>query len=124
VLVDKENSLNDIKRAYGRKRSEVLERGTEKSGLSFASPITGLNDNLQFMGRQLHVQTEHLEFPTAHIVTQVFCNGRVLLSKKSEYPSDVRECRDVSKIQQLMHAQHSQVIREIADKQARILASH
>jgi len=106
------------------KHSKCGSEGQNKGGLSSTSPITGLNDNLEFVGRQLHVQTEHLEFPVAHIVTQVFCRGRVLLSKKSEYPSDIRASRDVSKIRQMMNAQHSQVIREIADKQARILASH
>jgi hypothetical protein len=95
-----------------------------KSSQAFASPAMGLNNNLEFMGRQLHVQTEHLELPVAHIVTQVFCSGRVMLSKKTEYPADVRESRDISKIQQLMNAQHYQVIREIEDKQARILGSH
>ncbi len=95
-----------------------------KSGMSPISPITGLNDNLEFVGRRLHVQTEHLEFPAAHIVTQVFCNGRVLLSKKSEYPAEIRESHDVGKIRQLMGAQHSKVIREIAEKQARIAGPH
>ncbi len=95
-----------------------------KSGVSPISPITGLNDNLEFAGRQLHVQTEHLELPAAHIVTQVFCNGRVLLSQKSEYPAEIRESHDVGRIRQLMSAQHSKVIREIAEKQARIMGSH
>jgi hypothetical protein len=106
------------------KDSKCWSEEQNKGGLSLTSPITGLNDNLEFVGRQLHVQTEHLEMPVAHIVTQVFCNGRVLLSKKSEYPSEIHQIRDVSKIRQLMNEQHSKVIREIADKQARILGSH
>ncbi len=84
----------------------------------------GLNNNLEFMGRQLHVQTENMAFPVAHIITQVFCGGRVLLSKKSEYPPAVRESHDFSKIQQLMRAQHYQIMQEIVDKKNRILASH
>ncbi len=96
----------------------------DKSSLSPAAPATGLNNNLDFMGRLLHVQTEHLEYPVARIVTQVFCNGRVMLSKKSEYSADIRESHDIVKIQQLMNAQHYQVIQEISEKQSRILNSH
>jgi hypothetical protein len=94
-----------------------------KASPPFISPITGLNDNVDFLGRQLHIQTEHTGFPTAHIVTQVFCSGRVMLSKKTEYPSGVCESPDFSKIQQLMKAQHCQIIQELKDKQARKQAS-
>jgi hypothetical protein len=106
------------------KDSKCWREEQHKSGSPSSMPITGLNDNLEFVGRQLHVQTEHLELPVAHIVTQVFCKGRVLLSRKSEYPSEIHESRDVGKIRQMMNAQHSQVIQEIEDKQARILGSH
>jgi hypothetical protein len=87
-------------------------------------PVTGLNDNLEFFGRQLHVQTENLEVPVARIVTQVFCKGRVLFSRKSECPPDIREAGDTHKIHELMQAQHFQILKEIADKQAKILSSH
>ena len=83
----------------------------------------GLNDNLEFMGRRLHVQTEHTEFPVPRIVTHVFSNGRVLLSKKTECPPDIRESPDFNRIQKLMSSQHHQVLKEIAAKQARILGS-
>jgi hypothetical protein len=96
---------------------------SDKKNPASAVPATGLNDNLEFLGRQLHVQTEHLEYPVARIVTQVFCNGRVMRSKKSEYSADIREARDISKIQQLMNVQHYQVIREITEKQSQILGS-
>jgi hypothetical protein len=96
---------------------------TAKAGHSFISPITGLNDNVDFLGRRLHVQTEHTGFPAAHIVTQVFCSGRVMLSKKTDYASEVCESPDLGKIQQLMKAQHCQIIQELKDKQARKQAS-
>lgn len=95
----------------------------EKCGTAFNSQTVGLNDNLDFMGRTLHVQTEHTEFPTARITTQVFCNGRVLLSTKSECPSDIPESHDIHDLQQMMNAQHRQVIQGITDKQTRILGS-
>ena len=72
------------------------------------------------MGKQLHVQTENVGFPAAHVVTQVFFRGKVILSKKSHYPAGVGEIGDVGKMQEQMHTQHSQVIKDIADKQARI----
>jgi hypothetical protein len=108
------------------------ERGTEKVGkakrelgASTSSPSVltamGLNDNLDFMGRQLHVQTENMRSPTMCIVTQVFCNGRVLFSKKSEYPPGVHESKDLGRIQEMMRSQHFRVIEKIRDKKAQIL---
>jgi len=95
-----------------------------KNRVAFTAWATGLNDSLEFMGRQLHVQTENMGFPMAHIVTQVFCGGRVVLSRKSEYPTGVCKSHDSHKIEQLMKMQHHKVIQEIADKQAKIRSSH
>jgi hypothetical protein len=94
-----------------------------KDGAVFNSPAVGLNDNLDFVGKRLHVQTEHAKFPRSQIITQVFCNGRVLLSKKTECPLGIRESHDIRQLQQLMNAQHGQVIQEITNKQTRFLGS-
>ena len=83
-------------------------------------PLPGLNDNVDFMGRQLHIQTESMEFPDPCIVTHVFHKGRVILSRKSEYPIEIREKSDTAKLQELMHTQHFEIIQSIADKQSRI----
>ena len=96
-----------------------LNKEQEKSNPALISPAMGLNDNLEFLGRQLHIQTEHTGFPKASIVTQVFCSGRVMLSKKTEYPPEVNESQDFNTIQQLMKKQHCQMIQELKDKQAR-----
>jgi hypothetical protein len=104
----------------GQEELKYRNSTTGKAG----SPIAGLNDNLEFMGKQLHVQTESAGFPAAHIVTQVFCKGKVILSRKSGYPPDVCEAGDVGKMRELMRAQHFQIIQNITDKQARILGSH
>ena len=96
---------------------------SRKNGMAFNLPAVGLNDNLDFLGRQLHVQTEFIELPVAHIITQVFCSGRVMLSKKSDCPAGIQEAQDARKLQQTMNAQHHQVIREISDKQTRVLNS-
>jgi hypothetical protein len=100
-----------------------LSEQQRNCGTELKIPLMGLNDNLEFMGRRLHVQTEHTEFPVARIVTHVFSNGRVLLSKKTECPPDAPESHDFSRIQKLMSAQHYQVLKEIEAKQARILGS-
>jgi len=96
----------------------------EQIGVAVNLPVTGLNDNVEFLGRQLHIQTECIELPNSHIVTQVFSNGRVLLSRKSEFPSGEQKSPDNQSLQRAMNAQHQRVIQEISDKQARALNSH
>jgi hypothetical protein len=98
-----------------------LNEQQKKNSGELRVPVTGLNDNLEFMGRLLHVQTEHTDFPVARVVTQVFSNGRVLLSKKTECPAAMGGPQDLKAIQDLMSAQHYQVLQEISAKQARIL---
>ena len=105
------------------KGREYLNEHPGRGDIEIRLPVVGLNDNLIFMGRQLHVQTEHTGFPVAHIFTQVFCNGRILLSKKTECSAGIGESQDINRIQQLMSAQHYQVLEEIAAKQARIMSS-
>ncbi len=85
------------------------------------TPTMGLNDNLDFLGRQLHIQTEDLGYTGRCIQTQVFCDGRVLLSTKSEYPPSVHHQADRSQLVELMHKQHYNVIRELESKKVRIL---
>jgi len=100
--------------------------GNAKSGPIAAAgnpPVTGLNDNVEFLGRQLHIQTEFIELPNSHIVTQVFSNGRVLLSRKSEFPSGNPQSLDIHELQRAMNAQHRQALQEISEKQARALNS-
>lgn len=106
-------------------KAEAAGKGKREpvSGSPSALSVMGLNDNLDFMGRQLHVQTENLRSPTMCVVTQVFCNGRVLFSTKSEYPPGVGESQDFSQIQELMRSQHFRVIEKIRDKKAQILKS-
>ena len=107
-------------------RQEKQKCGSNRGvggGVSFTPSAMGLNNNLEFMGRQLHVQTENTGFPVAHIVTQVFFKGRVVFSRKSDYPPGVREAHDLSRIRELMHAQHFQIIQGIAEKRTRMMDS-
>jgi len=105
------------------KGREHLSDHQGKSETELKLPVVGLNDNLVFMGRQLHVQTEHTGFPVARVVTQVFCSGRVLLSKKTECPAGIQGSQDFNTLQKLMSTQHYQVLEEISAKQARIMSS-
>jgi hypothetical protein len=86
----------------------------EMARIDDCPPATGLNNNIEFMGKQLHVQTENIRLPKRSIVTQVFSNGRIILSKKTECSPDLND------IPVQMQKQHSEVIQGIADKQARL----
>jgi hypothetical protein len=77
----------------------------------------GLNDNVEFMGKRLHIQTESIGSPAISVVTQIFTNGRVIFSKKSDCSHDLNE------VQNLMNSQHSQVIQDLAEKEAQIQGS-
>ncbi len=93
-----------------------------KPGTPAENSAPGLNDNLEFMGRRLHIQTERIGLPSPHIVTQVFSNGRVIFSKKSEIPQEEAH-QESAQIQERMHAQHLETMREIEAKQKRALNS-
>jgi len=118
-LIQVDKADGSIEKNDGMKECKTIQ-DKENSGIAFF--IAGLNDSLEFMGRQLHVQTENAGVPVAHIVTQVFCKGKVVLSKKTDYPPGIREACNIDRMQELMRAQHLQVIRNIAAKEARILS--
>jgi hypothetical protein len=120
-FVDKDQCPNE--NAEFMKRQERLCCNTEGNDelIAPAAPATSLNDNLEFLGRRLHVQTENVGSPVVRIVTHVFCGGRVFMSQKSDLPPGTRASADPGKIRELMHTQHLKVIQEIKDKQARIL---
>jgi flagellar biosynthesis protein FlhG len=86
-----------------------------------ATPMMGLNDNLEFMGKALHIQTENLGFTGRSITTQVFCKGKVILSAKSEYPPALRGQHEQAEVRDLMRKQHFNVIRELEGKKVRLL---
>jgi len=88
------------------------------------TPVSGLNDNLEFLGKQLHVQTEKIGFPAGRIVTQVFCGGRVVFSKKTNYTAVASGSDDTDHIRELMQSQHLLVIKGIKDKRARMVGSY
>jgi len=94
-------------------------RGSRPHGPPAVVPASGLNDSLVFMSRDLHIQTEDMGAAGRCITTQVFCDGRVILSTKSEYPSTQQDPQPGSQVVELMRAQHFNVIREIENRMTR-----
>ena len=86
-----------------------------KSGLK--SPTMCLNNNIDFLGKELHVQTENVDTAVPCILTQVFFRGRVIQTIKYKYPTEIRNINNFSKIQDLMHSQHMNVIKKINEQQ-------
>jgi MinD-like ATPase involved in chromosome partitioning or flagellar assembly len=88
-------------------------------GPAAGMPATGLNDSLMFMGRDLHIQTEDMGDAGHCITTQVFCEGRVILSTKSPYSPNRQDLPSASQVVERMRAQHFNVIREIESRMTR-----
>ncbi|MBN2321139.1 MAG: hypothetical protein JXR49_18815 [Acidobacteria bacterium] len=84
-----------------------------------ASQAMGLNDNLNFLGKELHVQTENVQSSAPCILTQVFYHGRVIHTAKCEYSTETRDSRDLVKIRDLMVKQHMKVIERIGEQEAK-----
>ena len=82
-----------------------------------ACATMGFNDNLDFFGKVLHIQTEKVQSAAPCILTQVFYRGRVIHTAKFEYSTDSLDFNDFEKIRNLMHAQHLKVIEKISRQQ-------
>jgi flagellar biosynthesis protein FlhG len=103
--------------------SDPEERQVHDKAGPAAAPAMGLNDNLAFMGRAIHIQTEDLGAAGNCILTQVFCNGRVLLSTRAEYPGKIRAEQRQDQLCELMRAQHFNVMRQIESRKAKYPAA-
>jgi hypothetical protein len=84
-----------------------------------ASAAMGLNDNLNFLGKELHVQTENVQSSVPCILTQVFLHGRVIHTTKYEYAAELAGSSDLVKIRELMCRQHTKVMDRINQQQAK-----
>jgi len=92
------------------------DRGIQSHGVSTAM---GLNDNLNFLGKELHVQTEHVQSSSPCILTQVFFHGRVIYTTKYEYASDAPDAHNPVEVRDLMYKQHMKVMERIGEQQAK-----
>jgi flagellar biosynthesis protein FlhG len=105
-------------RIAGEPSAETATDRRDHASQVSAGGAAGLNDNLTVMGKDLHVQTEDLGETGCAIQTQVFCEGRVVLSTRSEYPPALRLPCNGIQVVELMRAQHFHVIREIENRKA------
>jgi len=87
--------------------------GSNKRAAPTAAPAMGLNHNLELLGRNVHIQTEDQGSLAHSILTQVFCEGRVLLSTKSSYSPALREAGKSEQLLDLMRSQHFNIIRQL-----------
>ena len=97
----------------------TLDRTDRGIPSKMASPAMGLNDNLNFLGKELHVQTENVPASTPCILTQVFFHGRVIHTAKSEYATEAGGSHNLAKIRDLMVKQHMKVIERISEQRAK-----
>jgi len=107
-------------RLAGNNASRAADERTEPQSPPGAVGASGLNDNLVIMGRDLHIQTEDLGNAEHCITTQVFCDGRVVLSTRSAYPQMLQNSHDTSRLVEFMRAQHFRVIREIESRKMKL----
>ena len=82
-----------------------------------AAQTMSLNDNFNFMGKELHVQTENIQSAKPFIRTHVFLGGRVIYSKINELPTESGEIYDFGEIRERKKAQNRNVIQKISEKQ-------
>ncbi|MEJ2108325.1 MAG: hypothetical protein P8Z37_00130 [Acidobacteriota bacterium] len=83
------------------------------------SPTMSLNDNLNFLGKELHIQTENVHSGSLCIRTHVFTGGKIIHTTKSTFSSDIPDLSDFDKIRNLMHTQHQKVIDKIVKQQSK-----
>lgn len=76
-----------------------------------------LNDNLTFLGKELHVQTENVQTVPQCIRTHVFYGGRVIHTMKYEFSEGTVGLDDFDKIRAKMQVQHRQIIEKIIQRQ-------
>jgi hypothetical protein len=110
-----------IRRLLHREGSKEKAETVASEADSGSSPLPGLNDNLEFLGRRLHVQTEDLGFSRRSVTTQVFLNGRVVHSTKSAYPAPAAGSPQRALVGDLMRVQHLTIMKEIQNQKERFV---
>lgn len=88
------------------------------------SSAMSLNDNLNFLGKELHIQTENVQSDNPHIRTHVFSSGRVIHTKILAFPVSLMQSRDLNEIHRLMQAQHCEIIDKIYRQQSKLSGIH
>jgi len=93
--------------------SAARETGAESEILTAIIPIAGLDDRLEYKGKRLRIKTDNMGYTGRCITTRVFCEGRIILSTKSDYASTSQDANYANYIKALMRKQHFNVICDI-----------
>jgi len=88
------------------------------------SSAMSLNDNLDFLGKELHIQTENVQSDIPHIRTHVFSSGRVIHTKILAFPAGLMHSRDLNEIRRLMQTQHCEIIDKLYRQQSKLSEIH
>ena len=75
--------------------------------------IPGLNETVRFGERAYHIQTEDLGTNKALVVSQIFCEGRILHSKRTEYRDKLALPNLEVEVRKLLLRQHRDMHRLI-----------
>lgn len=79
----------------------------------------GFNNDVEYRGLTVHIQTEDLGRHQAKIMTQVFYGGAILEAKTVSYQEELDQIQDpkacVERIRLLMRALHKQAYRRLHD---------
>jgi len=101
--------------------SSDREKSQEPEMLTAVTPIAGLDDRLDFKGKKLRIKTDNVGYTGRCIATRVFCEGRVVLSTKNDYSSNLQQADSTNHIKALMRKQHFNVICDIESDKIQIL---
>jgi hypothetical protein len=75
--------------------------------------VLGFNHNVTYKGEVFHVQTEDSGVNNPHIITLLYRGGVILCSKKTSYADIVRMDNLESVVEELMKAQHKELMRRL-----------
>ncbi len=76
--------------------------------------IPGFNETLRHQGRNYHVQTEDLGIGKALVVSQIFCDGQILHTERTDYRPRLEEPDLERELKKLLLRQHRNMHRLIA----------
>lgn len=96
-----------------------LNRKNTDHGFHNVSPSLSLNDNVTFLGKELHVQTEIIQYATPYIRTHIFSGGQIIHTVKYEIPANLHAANDFKEIRDMTNAQHREVMSKINKQQAK-----
>jgi hypothetical protein len=90
----------------------------QRSGRPQSGVLPPINTELEHRGKRYHVQTEDLGHRASSILTETFCAGRVLASKKVPYPPVANPIDLPHRVLELMRQGHKAALKAILHEEA------